>query len=495
MEKMTLEKLEYSTQHARDVEPELGKPLMLNNYVTENEGSSVYSDMKIAITPDGAIVVKSNWDKSVHLLNAASRVKGETRWSYPVGDAINQHLAVGSNGEIILKVYGRGHDDNKSADAGIYVVCIEQVAVGGQVAGKEKWRYLFSPKDAARPAENIRAPIITHDTVYLSYENNIDGHSCLCALDLHDGREKWNESYPGMFFSQPVLNRTNGFFVSYRQNDAQFNATYGILELSDKGKILGHIDTDSHHDRLSLFSLGSAGDLFALSGSLLSDGALTQLKLYKISQVGGVYQKMLLTQFPEDQQYRASDIIIGPDDILYLPTLSAQRPSPHTLSDTHWNSKLWAIDPQGKIRWQNDIYGYVVATPVITEGGTLYLSCLRNPTQRDTLRWMTTAEVHALEVKSGSHRWITSIRGVECSTGNVSVHPLLTSPVPGLDGTLYIGAEMTEQVPHDSHMQQDPLTHSCLIALRAHHQLATSAAWPIENGNASGSGISPLHPR
>lgn len=495
MEKMTLDRLQHSTQHAKDIETELGKPLYLINYVTEAEGSSISSDMKIAVSPSGSIVVKSNWDKAVHVLSSASSVKFETRLSYLTGDATDQHLAVSSNGSILLKAYGRNIDHDNTPNAAIYVVCFEEIDVEGQRSAREKWKHLVSPKDSAHPAEQIRCPIITNDTVYIAYEDDSDGHACLCALALNDGRVMWNKSYPGLYFGQPVMGNSNHFYVPFRKHDEKFNTFYGIMELSDRGEILGNIDGESSNNKLSVISIGAGGDIFSLSGIVQSNAAFTTLSLYKFSRSGGGFKKKLLMSFPENFEFNGSAIIIGPEDTLYIPTICVTRPPQQAPSDEYWSSKIWSIDSDGKTQWQHDLYGYAVSSPVITEEGTLYLSCLRNPAQTEKLRWMTTGEVHAINLKSGAHRWITSISGIETFTGNVSVHPLLTAPVLGLDGTVYVGAEITEQTLHDPGVHQNLPTHSCLIALRAHEQLATSAAWPIEHGNASCSGLSPLWPR
>ncbi|MGF2040629.1 MAG: hypothetical protein RMZ43_035960, partial [Nostoc sp. CmiVER01] len=207
----------------------------------------------------------------------------------------------------------------------------------------------------------------------------------------------------------------------------------------------------------------------------------------------GHYSKHFLMAFSNELEFIADTIIIGKDDVLCIPTVK-RTPAQGTSAEDRWDSQLWTLDKDGKHLWHYSVEGYIPATPVLTEEGTLYFSCLRNPSQDEWKRWMTTAEVHALNMKTGGFRWVTRVHNVEVLTGRLPIaRHSFTAPVLGLDGTVYVGAAITEKVVHPA--STTPPVHSCLIALRAHEPLATSAAWPIEDGNVCCSGISPLRPQ
>lgn len=493
MDKMTLDKLEYSTNHAAGIEHELGKPVALINCVTKTEGSTVYSGMNIAVAPNGNVVVKSNWDKFLHVLAPDGDHKDLTRWSFNIGDAVDQHVAVGTNGDIFVKAYGRNITATRD-DGSVYILSLHEVKTGEQVTGAETWRYQLNSKQSSPSSARSVAPILTHDTVFQVYNRDADGISVMCALDRKSGNEIWKEEFGKNHLGRPVPGQSKNFFVPYHKYGANYNDLYGLLEISYSGKIIQDIEQNPENDKLMIISVGEFGDIFAVYGHKKDTGAIDHLQLYKFKKQGDRYDKSLLMTFSPELEYQANAVIIGLNDTLYIPTMVMSHPGVQPTSEEHWDSQLWAIDAAGKVVWKYSIDGLLMACPTLTEEGSLYLSCLRNPTQDEQKKWITTAEVHALDTRKGAFCWVTGIKCIENFADKLSVYPLFSSPTVGHDGTVYIGAEITEPVVHQGGTDPDPQTHACLIALRAHEQLATSAPWPIEHGNAGCSGTSPMRP-
>jgi outer membrane protein assembly factor BamB len=484
---LTLDDLKYTMEHSSSVgEKDLGKPVALVNYASAGERSMLeMSGMNIAMMPNGSIIAKSNPDDKVHAIAPHATSGFQLQWSFHSGYATAQRLAIGSDSDILFKAYGREMDGNASP-VSVILGNIHGIPSGAASAGTLKWRHdMVLGKDIS--SEFIRQPVITNDRVYVMIDSPPDSHSTLCAFDLTTGHVAWQKEYPGKGCGELLWNQDKHLYTNYRRM-GNGDDEYGIMELSpEDGSILATFNQSRNF--VSNLSPGSHGDLYALSGTPDQKNKLSKCRLVRFERKNGQFEQHELFVFPEDEYCPVERVIVGQDETLYVSTVGLTDNAGHT-------SRLYALTRTGEILWEHPIIGMVSAAPTLTEEGTLYIPSLRDITARGK-EWLSTGDISAINLKDGSLVWKTSIQNIQVFYGeaameNLQGRSLFTKIFLAKDGMIYVGAELGEASSTGN--EDNPPSHSCLIALRAHEQLASGAPWPMEYGNEGCSGVSPLWP-
>jgi outer membrane protein assembly factor BamB/plastocyanin len=200
---------------------------------------------------------------------------------------------------------------------------------------------------------------------------------------------------------------------------------------------------------------------FATGGSVLSSGALTSggslyfgsydQNLYAVTASGGSLQWKFSVKPSKANQaaYIYCSPVVGPDATIYFGT---DEKNFSTGGDT---GNLYALKPNGTLKWKFATPASIYSTPAVGEDGTIYFGCFDNNLYAlnpdGTLKWKFLAgssifagpvlgsdgtvyfgcddhNMYALTAL-GAKKWAFDTGG-----------PITTSPTIGPDGTIYLGS-------------------------------------------------------
>ena len=334
------------------------KPLILaNNPVTIQITSSP------AIAPDGTIYVGST-DCSLYALKSDGTVK----WRYVTGDHIVASPTVGSDGTVYV-----GSNDRQ-----LYAINPD---------GTLKWIYPTKVVLSSSPALGTDGTIYvggTHlDKTILCTGSPVVQLSEFYAINPN-GTLKWNITLSGNVNSSPVI------------------ASDGTIYIGSTGDIL--FDRINPCDAATEFPASDANPLYPVNGHVYAINANGTLK-WDFKTLGAV----------------DSSAAIAPDGTIYIgsdySTYAYKGADKTNLMEIGSLSTgfLYAINPNGTLKWVTDLFGDVKSSPAIGSDGTIYVGSDKE-------------DVFAVN-PDGTIKWQYPTRG-----------PVRSSPSLAADGTIYIGS-------------------------------------------------------
>jgi outer membrane protein assembly factor BamB len=317
-----------------------------------------------AIAPDGTIYVGST-DNKLYALKADGTVK----WTYLTGDQIVASPAIGSDGTVYVG----------SADRQFYAINPD---------GSLKW--IYPTKDVLTSS----AALGTDGTIYVG-GTNLD-YTIFCAAEpirvklgtLYainpDGTLKWDITLSGAVNSSPAI------------------ASDGIIYIGSAGDIL--YDRINRCDKATEFPSSDVYPCYPVNGHVYAINPDGTLK-WDFKTLGDV----------------DSSAAIGADGTIYIG--SDYATGAYGDDKTVWitigsatTGYLYAINPNGTLKWFTDLFGDVKSSPAIGGDGTIYVGSDKE-------------DVFALNPDNGEIIWQYPTRGAVRSS------PALTA-----DGTIYIGS-------------------------------------------------------
>jgi outer membrane protein assembly factor BamB len=353
------------------------KPLILaNNPVTIQITSSP------AIAPDGTIYVGST-DCSLYALKSDGTVK----WRYVTGDHIVASPTVGSDGTVYV-----GSNDRQ-----LYAINPD---------GTLKWIYPTKVVLSSSPA------LGTDGTIYVAGTNldktficsdppNSVQLSTFYALNP-TGTLKWSITLSGNVNSSPVIASDGTIYIGSAGDARPIPKPLPFGVIPSRPQI--SFDRINPCDPTTEFPPSDANPLYPVNGHVYAINANGTLK-WDFKALGNVDSSAAIGT--DGTIYIGSDYLThaykGADktDLMEIGSLTT--------------GFLYALNPNGTLKWVTDLFGDVKSSPAIGSDGTIYVGSDKE-------------DVFAVN-PDGTIKWQYPTRG-----------PVRSSPSLAADGTIYIGS-------------------------------------------------------
>ncbi|MFC1692079.1 PQQ-binding-like beta-propeller repeat protein [Candidatus Latescibacterota bacterium] len=253
--------------------------------------------------------------------------------------------------------------------------------------GTLKWRYDTGAEKGYSPI--WASPAIGSDgTIYVG---TLSGH--LYALDP-EGNKKWIYQAEPSIFSSPAISDDGTIYFGTHEGEGK--GTFYAIRPNGSLKWEKPIEAEI----ISSPAIGEDRTIYFGAGN----GAL-----YAYGPAGG--RKWVRQTYGENM---VSSPAIGADGTIYVGTSS----------DDEKHGYLYAINPNGSVKWYKFLGDMVDSSPAIGPDGTIYIASnfWDNVTYNN--------KVHALNHSNGEEIWYY------LAGGNI-----VSSPAVGSDGTVYIGSD------------------------------------------------------
>lgn len=322
-----------------------------------------------AIAPDGTLYIGSGND-FLYAINP----DGTLKWTYEAGQADGQVMAaspaIGSDGTIYAASYDRQ----------LYAINPD---------GTLKWVFptktVLSSSPAIGSDGTIYAGGTSLDKIVYSCPN---GSVTVTMGGLYavnpDGSMKWVVPLSGTVNSSPVV------------------GSDGTIYIASEGDIL--------NERTDICDPNSDFVPSNVDAGIPTNGVVYAIK------PDGTFKWEFGALGPID-----SSPAIGPDGTIYIGgdgTIYAYGPTMHDYITVNPKTTgyIYAIDPEGNLKWYTDLFGSVKSSPAIGGDGTIYVGSDKE-------------DFFALNPDDGSIEWQYPTRG-----------PVRSSPALAADGTIYVGS-------------------------------------------------------
>ena len=262
--------------------------------------------------------------------------------------------------------------------------CIKSCLNSLDLNGEKQWEYLTGYNDSS--------PIIDEEgIIYLV--NNVEGFYAINVT----GTERWKYNGDTYSTNSPALGIDGNIYVGIENS---------FYKLDKGGKPIWEYSTDD----------------LSFTSPAINNQEVIYIGVSKIYGPGPLSEKSNLLSFQSNGTLKwnieidsrwLSSPVIGMDDVIYL-----------TSTDMQTYVHLYAVDPEGKIKWQINLgdnynipvnYIGFVAYPVVGEDGTIYTGT-------------SDLKLYAIN-PDGTKKW-------EFSTGGLVFSP----PLVGADGIIYAGS-------------------------------------------------------
>ena len=291
--------------------------------------------------------------------------------------------------------------------------------------GTEKWRTEIGH-------DIYVSPVIGDDsTIYIIFEDRVevgedfDTVVCLAVLNP-DGTERWRTVTKGDIRSLPAIAEDGTIYVGRRIGE-RYPYTYYLWALNPDGVIKWQFQTEWRVSGKPVF--GEDGTLYIGAGhlyALTTDGN----ELWNLEVDSSVRDTPIqvsdgsLYVWGKDYYYKVSSdgkelwkFRCTGDKFESTPSIDADG----TIYVGSYNHNLYALNPDGTVKWSVDLYGEIEACPAIGADGTIYAGTeYSNP---------VTGHLYALN-KDGTLKWSSDTAETNDS--------IIASPVIGNDNNIYL---------------------------------------------------------
>ena len=319
-----------------------------------------------AVAPDGTIYVGSKDGRLYALKN-----DGTVKWKYGTADQIVASPAIGSDGTVYVG----------SADRQLYAINPD---------GTFKWAFPTKAVLSSSPA------LGTDGTIYVA--GTYLDKTLLCNLTVigqlgalyainPDGTLKWNAPLSGSVNSSPAV------------------ASDGTIYIGSAGDIL--FDRIDPCDITTEYPTSDADPFYPVNGHVYAINPDGTLK-WDFKTSGAVDSSAAIA--PDGTIYIGSDYAkkaYGVDKTTLIPIGSLTT------------GFLYALNPNGTLKWVTDLLGNIKSSPAIGSDGTIYVGSDKE-------------DVFALNPIDGTIKWAFPTK-----------KPVRSSPSLAADGTIYIGSNDT----------------------------------------------------
>jgi outer membrane protein assembly factor BamB len=334
-----------------------------------------------ALAADGTIYVGST-DNRLYALSK----NGTIKWEYETGDQVIASPAIGSDGTVYVG----------SADRQLYAINPD---------GTLRWVYPTKVILSSSPA------LASDGTIYVA-GTNLDG-TFICsappnAVQLStfyavnpNGTLKWNLILSGNVNSSPVIANDGTIYIG-SAGDARPKQNEDNPDPDQPPQI--SFDRINPCDPTSEFPPSDANPFYPVNGHVYAINPDGTIK-WDFKALGNV----------------DSSAAIGTDGTIYIgsdyPTYAYKGADKTDLMEigSLTTGYLYAINPDGTLRWYTDLFGNVKSSPAIGSDGTIYVGSDKE-------------DVFALDT-DGEIIWVFPTLG-----------PVRSSPALASDGTIYVGS-------------------------------------------------------